>query len=1248
RVDTSDDTVMDDKSNQGRIIDEMDKDDVVALMDDKEEDKKEEEAKVVEDDQEDEPAEVQDVVDVVTTAKLITEVVTAASKTVTAAIAVVPSRRRKGVVIRDPEEESTTSLIIPAETKSNGKGKGILVEEPKPFKKKQQVEINEEYARKLHVELNKDIEWDVAIDHVKQKAKENLAVQRYQAKFNSNIEFLLKIKEQMEEEESRALQSINETPVQKAAKRRKLNEEVEDLKRHLEINFDREDLKALWSLVKERFSTPKPKNFSDDFLLTTLGAMFKKLDTQAQVWKNQRSIHGQELKATRIMCFGVDVAMDLKEKHQVFNAADKNEIAKYLMLLEQLDSTTSNTLHNDIMEAGGKDRPPMLAPDKDVPVAEGGTETTTERLKQGESINVHDLETNLYWKFRKFTSQDEWQRFVTLVKQSQELKTVSYHKLYDILKQHQNEVNEIKAKRLASTANPLALVAQQQPVYHPQNHHTHYTQNSLTRSQQAATRNKGKSIVNSPPLIYDQEPSMVAEDDEIANQDNSLRISRSTGYDNQRIGNIDGARENVGTTVVQKSGIQCYNCKEFGHVSRECQKMKWAKDIAYHKEKMLLYEHSVIFDSLDMSYDSEQIDQDDDDDLANEHDLLASLIEKLKCEIDDSKNRNKFLEPLNKALVDKLKDLKKFQAELDRYNDVKYASKVEIDSAKAKGDLMSYKMEFEKTKMPMDVLISTRKPKRIVNQSAAKPLMRTVASESTNQKPRHTTWKLYEHVSKACSWWYPKFTPPGYKWKPKSQIENVNPKVSMPLGNASRTANILEPMTPRRSTVSNTTLYSNSFTPIHRRLWGNDLLTCSRGTDLYSITLQDTSSPNPVCLMAKATSSQAWLWHRRLSHPNFNTINLLSKNDIMIGLPKLKFIKNHLCSFYKLGKAKRKSFQTKTTPSSKRRLQLLHMELCGPMQVETINGKKYVLACLKRTSCSTRTVTTSNELDLLFSLMFDELLNGSTHVVSKSSAETTADAPNQYHPLEQVIGNPSQSVRTRCQLESDGEMCMFALTFDRLDVWELVDRPLCKNVINMNWLWKNKRDEENTIIRNKSRLVDKGYAQKEEVDFEESFAPVARLEAVPLFIAYAAQKSFNFHQSPRGIFINQAKYAQEILIKHGMTSCDSVGTPMATKHQNADLSETPVDQTKYQSMVRALMYLTASRPDIVHATCYCARYQAKPTEKHLTAVKRILRYLKDTFHMGLWYPKDIGFELTAILDLDMRAVSIHVRTHLVA
>nr|GEY90216.1 hypothetical protein [Tanacetum cinerariifolium] len=310
-----------------------------------------------------------------------------------------------------------------------------------------------------------------------------------------------------------------------------------------------------------------------------------------------------------------------------------------------------------------------------------------------------------------------------------------------------------------------------------------------------------------------------------------------------------------------------------------------------------------------------------------------------------------------------------------------------------------------RNKMPMVVPISTGEPKCIVNQSVAKPLRRTVASESINQKPRQTTRKLYEHVSKACSWWYPKFTPPGYKWKPKSQIENVNPNlveiilfivdsgcskhmtenlkllinfVEKFLGTVKFRNDQIAPIIGYGDLVQgvvtikrvyyvkglNHNLFSvGQFCDVDLEvafrkstcyichLKGNNLLTGSRGIDLYSINLQDTSSPNPICLMAKETSSQAWLWHRRLSHLNFDTINLLSKNDIVIGLPKLKFVKDHLCSSCELGKAKRKSFQSKTTPSSKRRLQLLHMDLCGPMRVQSINGKKYVLACPKRTSC---------------------------------------------------------------------------------------------------------------------------------------------------------------------------------------------------------------------------------------------------------------------------------------------------------
>nr|GEY01694.1 hypothetical protein [Tanacetum cinerariifolium] len=227
------------RRNKGRMIAKMDQNDAVVMEDDKEEDREDDET---------EPAEVQEVVDVVTTIKLITEVVTATSAIITAAeaqvpaatiavilttaparVAAAPSRRRKGVVIRDPEEESTTFTIIHAETKSKDKSKGILSE------------------------LNKNIDWDEAIDHVKRKAKEDPAFDYFkgmsyddicpifEAKFNSNVAFLLKKKEQIKEDEYRALKTSNETLAKRASKRQKLDEEVEELKRHLQIVPNEDD-----------------------------------------------------------------------------------------------------------------------------------------------------------------------------------------------------------------------------------------------------------------------------------------------------------------------------------------------------------------------------------------------------------------------------------------------------------------------------------------------------------------------------------------------------------------------------------------------------------------------------------------------------------------------------------------------------------------------------------------------------------------------------------------------------------------------------------------------------------------------------------------------------------------------------------------------------------------------------------------------------------------------------------------------
>nr|GEW70281.1 retrovirus-related Pol polyprotein from transposon TNT 1-94 [Tanacetum cinerariifolium] len=372
-----------------------------------------------------------------------------------------------------------------------------------------------------------------------------------------------------------------------------------------------------------------------------------------------------------------------------------------------------------------------------------------------------------------------------------------------------------------------------------------------------------------------------------------------------------------------------------------------------------------------------------------------------------------------------------------------------------------------------------------------------------------------------------------------------------------------------------------------------------------------------------ASPTQAWLWHRRLSHLNFDYINLLSKKDAVIGLPKLKFVKDQLCSSCEVSKSKKSSFKSKAVPSTKGRLNLLHMDLCGPMRVASINGKKYIMVIIDDNSRYTWTlflrskdetpevlkeflmmiqrnlqapvitasdydnsdlvpqlqnvssladahVPSQQDLDLLFGLLYDEFFNikeehlqddeftnpfctlvqevaeSSSYNIGNSNVPTF-NQPQVFeyrwvkdHPLEQVHGNPSKAVQTRRQLATDLEMCMFVLTmsiaeqknikearddsawieamqeelhqFDRHQVWKLVNKPFGKSVIRLKWLWKNKKDEDQTVIRNKARLVAKGYAQEEGINFEESFALVTRLEAVWIFIAYAAHKSFPIYQ----------------------------------------------------------------------------------------------------------------------------------------
>nr|GEV22200.1 putative ribonuclease H-like domain-containing protein [Tanacetum cinerariifolium] len=277
------------------------------------------------------------------------------------------------------------------------------------------------------------------------------------------------------------------------------------------------------------------------------------------------------------------------------------------------------------------------------------------------------------------------------------------------------------------------------------------------------------------------------------------------------------------------------------------------------------------------------------------------------------------------------------------------------------------------------------------------------------------------------------------------------------------------------------------------------------------------------------------------------------------------------------------------------------------------------------------------------------------------------------------------------------------LQFKIQNVWILVDCPKGIRPIGTKWVLKNKKDERRIVIRNKARLVAQGHTQEEGIDYEEVFAPVARIDAIRLFLAYASFMGFTvyqmdvksaflygtidedvyvmqppgfqdpefldkvykvekaiygLHQVPRawydtlskylldngfqkvlqkkdGIFLSQDKYVGDILKKFGYSDVRSANTPMDKENPwGKDRPGKDIELHLYRSMIGSLMYLTASRPDIMFTICACARHQVTPKECHLHAVKRIFRYLKGHPKLGLWYPKESPFDLVAYSDSD--------------
>nr|GEU99918.1 hypothetical protein [Tanacetum cinerariifolium] len=455
-----------------------------------------------------------------------------------------------------------------------------------------------------------------------------------------------------------------------------------------------------------------------------------------------------------------------------------------------------------------------------------------ERLQQGESLNIQDVKTNLFWEFGKFTSHDgetmesyctrfyklmnemtknnltvttmqvnvqflqqlqpKWLRFVTIVKQQHKLDELSYHKLFDILKKYQNKANELRAEKLARNANPLALVATSQadrdPYYQTSRYHRSQASSpkpSIPSRSYTSTRHKGKEIANPiTPLSEttfkeDSDPEQAQRDKNMQKNlaliakyfktiykptNNNLKTSsnsknknvdttqrykiddHSGQFGNQRTVNVAVARDKVESMVVHKSGIQCFNCKEYGHFAKECRNLKRVKDFAYHKGKMLLYkqaeqgvslqakqydclQHSeqsesisntcsvetddsnVIPDSPDMCEDDIQNEQNDVES-DNERVTLANLIANLKLNADENKKIQNQLKKTNTTLAQELKECKAILAETSKSLEESISVR---DSCLVA--LQTKQTEFEKYKAFNDCTIDYDKLERKLNEA---------------------------------------------------------------------------------------------------------------------------------------------------------------------------------------------------------------------------------------------------------------------------------------------------------------------------------------------------------------------------------------------------------------------------------------------------------------------------------------------------------------------------------------------------
>nr|GEU85001.1 integrase, catalytic region, zinc finger, CCHC-type, peptidase aspartic, catalytic [Tanacetum cinerariifolium] len=400
-----------------------------------------------------------------------------------------------------------------------------------------------------------------------------------------------------------------------------------------------------------------------------------------------------------------------------------------------------------------------------------------------------------------------------------------------------------------------------------------------------------------------------------------------------------------------------------------------------------------------------------------------------------------------------------------------------------------------------------------------------------------------------------------------------------------------------------------------RNLDGVDLLMGSRGTNLYTLSIGDMMKSSPICLLSNASRTKSCLWRRRLSHLNFGIINQLAKQGLVMSLPKLKFKKDQLCSTCSLGKSKKQSHKPKSEDTNQEKLYLLHMDLYGPMCVESIIRKKYILVIVDDYSWFTwvkflRSKDEAPEFIIKFLKMIQVHLNVTVKNIhpdnvdhdapSPSTSQTLQASPSYVfapdaeeadhnievahmdnntqfviqppehiskwtkdHLIDNVFGDPSRPMEAIQEELNE---------FKRLEVWELIPRPDCVMIITLKWIYKVKLDELGGVLKNKARLVARGYRLEEGMEFKESFAPVTRLESICIFLAFVAHINMVVYQMDvktaflNGILCEEVYVSQPdgfvdpenpnhvyklkkalYVLKQAPRACDPMDTPMMEK-----------------------------------------------------------------------------------------------------